>query len=92
MLVTQGNSPVTTTRVGTVMMVDKINCLRIEERGEELKVPHHASAAAARDGNIPYMKATCLTSRQHALNNGHLPLFPTLCLGLVSIGLYSKNH
>ena len=64
MLVTQGNSPVTTTRVGTVMMVDKINCLRIEERGEELKVPHHASAAAARDGNLPQIMANCLYSQQ----------------------------
>ena len=59
-MVTQGNSPVTTTRVGTVMMVDKAWLLRIEERGEELKVPHHASAAAARDGNLPHVKATCL--------------------------------
>ena len=60
MLVTQGNSPVTTTRVGTVMLVDKLDCLRIEERGEELKVPHHASAAAACDGNLPHIKAICL--------------------------------
>ena len=27
---------------------------------EELKVPYHANAAAARDGNLFYIKATCL--------------------------------
>jgi len=34
--------------------------LEYGERGKELKVPHHASAAAAYDGNLPYVKATCL--------------------------------
>jgi hypothetical protein len=34
-------------------MVKKLDYLRIKERGEELKVPYHASAAAARDGNLP---------------------------------------
>ena len=29
--------------------------LKIKERGEELKVPHHASATVARDGNLPYV-------------------------------------
>jgi len=33
----------------------------LKERGEELKVPHHASAAAARDGNLPHVTATCHT-------------------------------
>ena len=44
-----------------------IDCCEYEERGEELKVPHHASTAAARDGNLPHrdgnmphVKATCL--------------------------------
>ena len=44
-----------------------INCYKYEERGEELKVPHYASAAAVRDGNLLYyngnmppVKATCL--------------------------------
>ena len=37
------------------------------ERGKELKVPHYASTAAVRDGNLP----------QLALNNSHLLLFPT---------------
>ena len=60
MLATQGNSPVTTTWVGTVMIVNKAWLLRIEEWGEELKVPHYASAAAARDGNLLHVKATCL--------------------------------
>ena len=41
-------------------MVNKAWLLRIKERGEELKVPHYASAAAVRDGNLPYVKATCL--------------------------------
>ena len=60
------------------MLVNKIDWWEYRERGKELKVPHYASAAAACDGNVPYMKATCLTSKQHALNNSHLPLFPTL--------------
>ena len=41
-------------------MVKKIDFIRIEERGEELKIPHHASAVVVRDGNLPYVKATCL--------------------------------
>ena len=41
------------------MIVKKLNYLRIKERGKELKVPHYASTAAARDGNLPYIKATC---------------------------------
>ena len=59
-------------------MGEKLDCYKSGERGEELKVPHHTSAAAACDGNLP----------QLALNNGHLPLFPTLAtllLWLLSI-------
>ena len=41
-------------------MIKKIDCLKSEERGKELKVPYHASAAAACDGNLPYVKAACL--------------------------------
>ena len=41
-------------------MVEKLNLLKIKERGEELKVPHHASAAAVCDGYLPHVKATCL--------------------------------
>ena len=44
-----------------------INCYKYGKRGKELKVPHYASAAAARDGNLPYyngnmppVKVTCL--------------------------------
>ena len=48
-------------------MVKKIDWLESGKRGEEFKVPHHANAAAVCDGNLP----------QLALNNGHLPLFPT---------------
>ena len=59
-------------------MVKKIDCWEYGERGEEFKVPHHASAAAAYDGNVPYIKATCLILRQYALNNSRLPLFPTV--------------
>ena len=49
-------------------MVNKAWLLKIKERGEKLKASHHASAAAVCDGNLP----------QLALNNGHLPLFPTI--------------
>ena len=42
-------------------MVKKLLLLRIEKRGKELKIPHHTSATAAHDGNLPYVKATCLT-------------------------------
>ena len=41
-------------------MVEKLDYYKYGERGEELKVPHYASAAPARDGNLPYIKATCL--------------------------------
>ena len=64
-------------------MVKKLNCWEYGERGEELKVPHHASTVAARDGNVPYVKATCLMSKQYALNNSHLPLFPILAIFLL---------
>ena len=52
MLVIQGNSPITTTQVG---YSDgwKAWLLKFGERGKELKVPYYASAAAARDGNLP---------------------------------------
>ena len=30
-------------------------------KGKEPRVPYHASAAALRDGNLPYIMATCLT-------------------------------
>ena len=59
-------------------MGKKLNYLKYRERGKKLKVPHHTNIVAARDGNMPYVKATCLTSRQHVLNNSHLPLFPTV--------------
>ena len=42
------------------MIVKKLDGWEYGERGKELKVPHHASAAAVRDGNLPYIKATCL--------------------------------
>ena len=64
-------------------MVEKLNCWEYGGRGKELKVPYYASAAAARDGNVPYIKATCLILRQHALNNSHLPLFLTLAILLL---------
>ena len=34
--------------------------LKIKKRGKELKVSYHANTAAARDGNLPYIKATYL--------------------------------
>jgi len=33
---------------------------RNKERGKELKVPHHARATLARDGNMPGVTAACL--------------------------------
>jgi len=33
---------------------------RNEERGKELKVPHHARATSTRNGNMPRVTATCL--------------------------------
>jgi len=33
---------------------------RNEERGKELKVPHHARATSVRDGNMPGVTAACL--------------------------------
>ena len=34
-------------------MVEKLDCYKYGERGKELKIPYHASAAPARDGNLP---------------------------------------
>ena len=42
------------------MIVNKLNCWEYGERGKELKVFYYASAAAVRDGNLLYVKATCL--------------------------------
>ena len=64
-MVIQSNSPVTTTRVGTVVLVNKAWLLRIEERGEELKVPHYASTVAVYNGDLPYIIATCLYSQHY---------------------------
>jgi hypothetical protein len=58
------------------MLVNKINCCKYEEGGEEFRVPYYASAAAVCnsnllycggnlsycEGNIPYIMATCLYS------------------------------
>ena len=41
-------------------MVEKLDWWEYGERGEEFKVPYYASAAAARDGNLPRVKATYL--------------------------------
>jgi len=49
MLVTQGD--ITYLQViGSMMVVLYSSCLR---KGEELRAPRHASAAATRDGNLP---------------------------------------
>ena len=40
------------------------SCLR---KGEELKAPRHASAAATRDGNLPRVMATYLYSQHWQL-------------------------
>jgi len=42
------------------MMIVLLILDRNEERGEELKVPHHARATSTRDGNMPRVTATCL--------------------------------
>ena len=44
------------------MMVNKLNLLRIEEKGKELKVPYYTSTTVAYDGNLPYIIANCLFS------------------------------
>ena len=36
------------------MIVKKLDYLKYKEKNKELKVPHHASTAVARDGNLPY--------------------------------------
>ena len=66
LLVTQGDSPITTTRVGYSDVGWKAYLLE-KRKGEELKAPRHASAAATRNGNLPsrngnllYMTANCL--------------------------------
>ena len=41
-------------------MVKKIDYWEFRERGEEFKIPYYASTAVVHDGNLPYMKATCL--------------------------------
>ena len=41
-------------------MGKKLNCYKFGERGEELKVPYYASTTAVYDGNLPYIKVTCL--------------------------------
>ena len=41
-------------------MVEKLDCYKFGERSEELKIPHHTSAAAVCDSNLPYIKATSL--------------------------------
>jgi hypothetical protein len=74
------------------VIVKKINYYKYGEGGEELKVPYHASTAAAYDGNMPHVKATCLTSRQHASNNSRLPLFPTVIIANINKALALKKY
>ena len=66
------------------MIVDKAWLLKIRRRGEELKVPHYASAVTARDGNLPYYDgnlpyiiATCLYSQYWQLFFCGCPLYIT---------------
>jgi len=49
----------------------------LKKRGEELKGPYHASAAAVHNGNLPHVTATCHTWWQYALYSDHLSLFLT---------------
>ena len=46
------------------MIVKKLNFYKFGERGKELKVPHHANAAAVRDGNLPYIMAILRTKKE----------------------------
>src|SRR6266704_2599230 len=48
------------------------SCLR---KGEEPKAPRHASAAATRDSNLPYVTATCLYSQQYYISFIHYYTF-----------------
>ena len=41
-------------------MDKKLNSFKIKKRGKEFKIPYHTSAVTACDGNLPYIKATCL--------------------------------
>ena len=43
-----------------MIIVKKLNYCKYKEGGKELKVPHYANTAAARDGNLPYIKAMYL--------------------------------
>jgi hypothetical protein len=38
------------------MLVNMLNDFRKVRKGEELKAPHHASAAATRDNYVPYSR------------------------------------
>ena len=42
------------------MLVKKLVVINNTKKGKELKVPHHASAAATHNGNLPYVEATYL--------------------------------
>ena len=62
-------------------MVKKLDCLKYGEKGKKLKIPHHTSAVAVYNsnlpyynsnmpyykGNLPYIMATCLYSQYKAL-------------------------
>ena len=60
-LVTQGDIMYLQVVSNMMIVVFSLSCLR---KGEELKAPRHASAAATRDGNLPRVTATCLYSQQ----------------------------
>ena len=47
------------------MLVNKLNYFKLKKRGKELKIPYYTSAAAVRDGNLPYIMAICLYSQQY---------------------------
>ena len=53
-MVTQGDSPITTTRVGYSDVVLLMHELIGTRKGEELKAPRHASAATIYDDRLPY--------------------------------------
>ena len=63
-------------------MVEKLDYY-IEERGEELKVLHHASTTAARDGNLPYIMAICLYSQHWQLFFCGCHLYTTNAINMI---------
>jgi len=70
MLVTQGDITYLQV-VGSMMII--VLCSSFLRKGEELKAPRHASAAATRDGRLLGIKASAHHLRHIAVTCGKLP-------------------